>query len=170
MKKLILFLLLIPILGFSQKRDSLVIKFPEKYHLTLKNNRENAQQIFREWIPENQTWENYDIIFTQSIIKEGEFVSLAYYKELLVNRLQQKTEGFKYTELEKKGDEMAGHLIFKCESDAILGSDAKESQIYFLTKGKHFFFVNIIALKTSSLPKDFVEEWFNIFKQSNFLE
>ena len=96
MKKLILFLLLIPILGFSQKRDSLVIKFPEKYHLTLKNNRENAQQIFREWIPENQTWENYDIIFTQSIIKEGEFVSLEYYKELLVNRLQQKTEGFKY--------------------------------------------------------------------------
>ena len=170
MKKLILFLLLIPILGFSQKRDSLVIKFPEKYHLLLKNNQENNQQLFREWIPEGQNWDNYDVIFTQSIIKEGEFVSINYYKELLVKMLQQKTAGFKYKELDKKGDDMAGRLIFKCESEFILGSDAKESQIYFLTKGKYSFFVNIIALKTSSLPKDFVEEWLTVFKQSNFLE
>ena len=79
MKKLGFFLLFISFLGFSQKRDSLVLKLPEKYHLTLKNNQENAQQIFREWIPENQNWENYDIIFTQSIIKDGEFVSCLLY-------------------------------------------------------------------------------------------
>lgn len=170
MRKLSFFLILISILGFSQKKDSLVLKFPEKYHLVLKNNQENEKQIFREWIPEGQNWDNYDIIFTQSIIKDGDFVSINYYKDLLVNMLQQKTSGFKYTELERKGDEMTGHLIFKCESDAILGSDAKESQIYFLTKGKHSFFVNIVALKTSALPKDFVGEWFSIFKQSNFVE
>ncbi len=170
MKKLGFFLLFISFLGFSQKRDSLVLKLPEKYHLTLKNNQENAQQIFREWIPENQNWENYDIIFSQSIIKDGEFVSIDYYRDYMVKLLQQSTIGFKYTELEREGDEMKGHLIFKCESDAIKNSDGKESQIYFLTKGKHFFFVNIVALKTSSLPKEFVDEWFKIYKQSNFVE
>lgn len=170
MKIISLFLLFVSILGFSQKRDSLVLKFPEKYHLSLKNNQENAVQIFREWIPENQTWENYDIIFTQSIIKEGEFVSIDYYKDNMVKLLQQSTVGFKYTELDRKGDEMNGYLIFKSESESIKNSDGKESQIYFLTKGKHYFFVNIVALKTSSLPKEFVEEWLNIYKQSNFVE
>lgn len=170
MKNLIVLGLFISVLGFSQERDSLVINFPEKYHLSLKNNQENSKQIFREWIPANQSWENYDIIFTQSILKDGEFVSINYYKDLLVKMLQEKTSGFKYTEISRTGDEMKGSLIFTCEADFFLGSNIKESQIYFLTKGKHFFFVNIVALKDSFLPKEFVKEWLDIYHKSHFVE
>lgn len=171
MKNLLFILFLIPFLGFSQKKDSLYVPFPEKYHLALKNNQQDDKQIFREWIPENQTWENYSIIVTSFVLKNGKNLPLDLYKNLTIKGLKEKTKGFKYTEIERYGDENnGGYLIFKSEAESYKDSNDKESQIYYLTKGKNDFFVYIVALKTNYLPEDFVKEWTNVYKKSKFIE
>lgn len=155
---------------FSQKKDSLFINFPEKYHLVLKNNQENSVQVLREWIPNGQNWEDYDIIATTIVLKNGKNISLYKYRDLLVKDLKERTKGFKYTLLDENKDENNGYLIFKCEADSYKGTKDKESQIYYLVKGKNDLFGNIIALRTDKLPEEFVEEWRTIFKESKFVE
>lgn len=171
MKNYILFILFfLPVLAFSQKRDSLVINFPQKYKLVLKNDQQDSRQILREWIPNGQNWENYDIIATMSVVKNANSVSIDQFKNLIVKGLKEKTKGFKYTELDKNDNAKDGYLIFKCESDSYKNSNDKESQIYFLIKGKSDLFANIIALKTDKFSDEFVEEWRKIFKESKFVE
>lgn len=171
MKNYILFILFfLPLAAFSQKRDSLVINFPQKYNLVLKNNQQDSRKILREWIPNGQTWENYDIIATMLVLKNGKSVSVNKFKDLIVKGLKEKTKGFKYTELDRNEDSENGYLIFKCESDSYKDSKEKESQIYFLTIGKNDLFSNIIALKTDKFSDEFVEEWRKIFKESKFVE
>lgn len=167
MKRIIVLnLLLISIFTFSQKKDSLIINFPAKYELELKQNQQNSTQIYREWIPKNETFENYTIIATQIVIKSGREVPFDLFKDKMVEGMKSQTENFKYTEL-KRSD---ATLIFKCESDKYIENGEKESQIYHLVKGKNDFFVNIIALKKNALPKDFVDEWLNVFNESKFAE
>lgn len=158
-----------PVLAFSQKRDSLIITFPQKYNLVLKGDQQDSKQILREWIPQGQTWDNYTIIATMSIIKDAS-VSIEQFKNLLVRGLQEKTKGFKYTELDRNEDSENGYLIFKCESDSYKNSNDKESQLYFMTKGKSDLFTNVVALKTDRLSDKFVEEWRTVFKESKFVE
>lgn len=167
---MLLILFLLPVLAFSQRKDSLIISFPQKYNLVLKNDQQDSRQILREWIPDGQNWENYDIIATMSVVKNASSVSIDQFKNLIVKGLKEKTKGLKYTELDKNEDPENGYMIFTCESDSYKNSNVKESQIYFLIKGKNDLFANIIALKTDRLPKEFVEEWRKIFKESKFVE
>ncbi len=167
MKKLVtITFLLISVFVFAQKADSLLVVFPAKYNLELKGKQQNQLQEFSEYLPKNETFENYSIIATKLVIRNGKSIPLELFRDKVVEDTKKDTKNFKYTEL--KSTENA--LIFKCESDYYIKGRDKESQIYFLTKGKNDFFINIVALKQSSLPKEFVDEWYKVYNESKFVE
>lgn len=151
---------------FSQASDSITIKFPAKYNLELKNNQKNDSQILKEWIPKKETFENYSIIATQLVIKNGVDIPFDLFKDKMIDDMKNKTINFKYTELQRADNS----LIFKCEADSYKDNNEKESQIYFLTKGKKNFIINIVALKQSSLSKEFTDEWLKVFNDSRSVE
>lgn len=165
--KLSLLTLFISLFVSSQKRDSIIIPFPEKYELTLKHHQENEDIIFREWIPKKENFDNYSIIFTITTIKNASSVSLDLLKQSLLKDFNEKAVGAKFTEVERKLD----YIIFKNEVDYYKSAPKdKESQLYFLIKGKDDLFIISVALKKKKLPEKFINEWTEVFKNSKFYQ
>ena len=123
MRKLVtITFLLISVLVFSQKSDSLLVVFPAKYNLELKGKQQNQLQEFSEYIPKNETFENYSIIATQLIIRNGKSLPLELFRDKVVEDTKKDTKNFKYTEL--KSAENA--IIFKTMMQVAYGFVGKK--------------------------------------------
>lgn len=169
--KLSLLLVLVYSFLSAQKRDSIHIPFPEKYHLTLKYHQENETIDFKEWIPKTETFENYNIIATLVTTKGKHNLPIQSYKDILYKTFQERATGVKFTDLAKNKEGEREYLIFKSEVEAYKEKpDFQEAQIYFLTKGDNDFLVGIIALKKKKLPETFINEWVKVFQNSKLIK
>lgn len=160
-------LLFFSLFAFSQKRDSIVIPFPEKYELTLKYNQENKNMIFKEWIPKKENFDNYTIIVTIINTKNASSIPLDVLKNSLFETFNNNTVGAKFIEVAREPN----YIIFKNEVDYYKKApNNEEAQLYFLTKGENDLFTISVALKKKKLPDNFIKEWTEIFKNSKFIK
>lgn len=170
MRIIALLTLLIPINVFGQNEiENLKINWPEKYEWKIGSNQETEQIHFIELVPGNESVDNWTIIGAMISIKGATNVPMDVAVDLMFDQTKATAPKAKLTVIEKNETDPNHWIIFKIESPSFTNDENPESQLYYIIQGKSSLYSSFVAIKEEELSKDFVEEWIEIFKSSEFV-
>jgi len=170
MKKIltIAFFLTVSNLVFSQ--ESLKIVWLEKYQWKLLSNKEDDSIHIIEIIPGKEDAKNWTMLGQMMSIKGALNVPMEKAKDLMFEQTKITAPNANLTVLEKDEDNEYPWIIFKIENPSFKGNEETESQLWYIRQGKTALYVNFIAIKKGKLKDEFVEEWSEVFKESEIVE
>lgn len=161
----LLFFLLISISLWSQT-DTLKIAWPEDWKLA--TNQKTRTQIMMEYIPKKENINHWSIIGTTNIYFGKAGVPIEAPMNITFAGAQQSTMNPVLTLLDKNTEGDHPWILFKIEAESFKNDPHPESQLYYVVEGDNDLFSNFVAVKKSTLSKEFTDQWTEIFKTSHF--
>lgn len=171
MRKLLFIVTLVTstVFAFGQTQEMLKIVWAEEYKWKIGSNQENKSIHMIEIIPENETIDNWTVIGTMMSYKGVKIAKTDQVVEIFRQSSSKASSKATLTVLESNDTTKNIWVLFKVETPSFPNDPKPESQLYYAIQGEMTLYVNFIAIKEKKLPKDFVDKWSKIFKDSEFV-
>jgi hypothetical protein len=151
--------------GWSQSY-SLKIPWPTDWKIA--TNQKTRTQVMMEYIPRTEDIDHWSTIGTTNIFIGKAGVPIEATMNITFSGAQKTAINPVLTLIDKNAEGDHPWILFKIEAEGFKSDPHPESQLYYVVEGENDLFSNFVALKKSSLPKDFVDNWTAIFKSSQF--
>ena len=171
MRKLLFIVTLVTstVFAFGQTQEMLKIVWAEEYKWKIGSNQENKSIHMIEIIPENETIDSWTVIGTMMSYKGVKIAKTDQVVEIFRQSSLKASSKATLTVLESNDTTKNIWVLFKVETPSFPNDPKPESQLYYAIQGEMTLYVNFIAIKEKKLPKDFVDKWSKIFKDSEFV-
>ncbi|MCO5934783.1 hypothetical protein NAF17_04460 [Mucilaginibacter sp. RB4R14] len=134
----------------QQKVEKLTFPLPAEYKFKVGSDQENAQTHFIEMIPQNETFDNWSIIFSSTLAKGVKGLGMDKAVDYMYTTAKNTAIDPKLTIIEKNE---SGHwALFTIETAKYKVSPKPESQLFYVIEGSSGLFINSIALKQKKIP------------------
>ena len=154
--------------GFSQ--ESLAINWPDKYGWKVLTNQETEAMHMIELIPGTETGENWTLLGQMLSVKGVTNMSMDKARDLMLEQTKKNSPKAKLTEIERNESDKNPWILFKIECPSFNDDKNPESQLWYVRQGQTSLYLNFIAIKEKKLSPEFVKEWVDIFKKSEFVQ
>ncbi len=151
------------------KTETLKITWPEEYKWKIGSTQEDDKQRMVEFIPGNETIDNWTIIGTLLSIKGVTGVPMDVAMNLMFEQARQTAIKPGLTLIERNDTAKHPWIIFKIETSKFKNDPNPESQLYYIIQGEMSLYSNFVAIKEKTLSKEFVARWSTIFKSSELV-
>jgi len=170
MKNLYLIILLILVTNVLFSQESLKILWLEKYEWKLISNQENDNIHLIEIIPGKENADNWTMLGQMMSMKGTVNVPMDQAKEIFFEQAKVNSPNATLTFLEKNEEDEFPWILFKIENPSFNNAKKPESQLWYIRQGKTSLYINFIAKKDKKLKSKFVEQWSEVFKESEIVE
>jgi hypothetical protein len=169
MKKMIVFLfaIVVSLSSFGQS-ESLKIPWPAGWKQAFES--KTQVQDIAEFTPGNETLEKWTILGTMMNLRGMNNIPIDMTMNMMFSDVKKNASNPTMTLVEKKTDGKNPWIIFKIEGSGTKKTNEPLSTLYYIISGQSGFFNNSVAIKESSLSKDFVDKWAGIFKASEIIK
>lgn len=121
-----------------------------------------------EYLPKKESIDSWTILGTTMIYKGKAGVPIEAPMNIMFNGAKKNAINPTLTVIDKKVDGDNPWILFKIEAEGFTNDKTPESQLYYIIEGENDLYSNFVAIKKSSLPAEFVDQWTAIFKASQF--
>jgi hypothetical protein len=167
---MIVFLTLLVLTTLAQeKREMLVINWPEEYKWKVGSNQENDGVHMMELIPGNETIDKWTIIGTMMSVKGAKEIKVDAAMNLMYKQAKQNAPEATLTMIERRDSGKNPWIIFKIESPRFKDDSQPESQLYYIILGDTSLYSNFVAIRKKNLSLEFVDKWQKVFKASELV-
>jgi hypothetical protein len=166
--KYLLFALVFLVLSIPAWSQSDNLKIPWPTDWKIATNQKTRTQVMMEYIPKTEDIDHWSTIGTTNIFIGKAGVPIETTMNITFSGAQKTAINPVLTLIDKNAEGDHPWILFKIEAKGFKSDPHPESQLYYVVEGENDLFSNFVALKKSSLPKDFVDNWTAIFKSSQF--
>jgi hypothetical protein len=166
-----LLILLFPICFFIPaigQTERLIIPWPESWKIGSQEKNHSMSMV--ELIPTNENIDHWTIIGTTTIFTGKQGVPIEAMMNITFNEAKKTASNPMLTLIDKKEDGKNPWILFKIEAASYKNNVNPESQLFYITEGDEAVYSNFVAIKESTLSKEFVDHWKGIFKSSKFVK
>jgi len=169
MKQLLIFLIsvcfFIPAIGQTER---LIIPWPETWKIGSQEKNHTMSMV--ELIPNNEKIDQWTIIGTTTVFTGKQDAPIDATMNLTFNEAKKAAVNPTLTFIDKKEDSKNPWILFKIESASYKNNNNPESQLFYIVEGDEALYSNFVAIKESTLSKEFVDHWKGLFKSSKFVK
>ena len=169
MKQVLIFLF--PICFFEPaiaQTERLVIPWPETWKIS--SQQKNHTMTLVELIPNNEKIDKWSIIGTTTIFTGEQDAPIESTMNITFDQAKKNAINPILTLIDKKEDGKNPWILFKIEAGGFKNDNTPESQLYYVIEGENALYSNFVAIKESTLSKEFVDHWKGLFKSSKFVK
>ena len=170
MQKILYTLLCLVFFQIAYAQETLKIDWPKDYEWQLLSNHEDEQLQILEFIPGNQTKEDWNILGQMMVFKGPTDISMDKASNLMYLQTKQNAPSAVMTELDRNESLAHPWILFKIECPAFNSDSNPESQVWHITRSQNALYATFVASKTDKLSPGFVDMWSTIFKNGQIIQ
>jgi hypothetical protein len=169
MKQLLIFLFSIGLfIQAIAQNERLIIPWPETWKIGSQEKNHTMSMV--ELIPNNEKIDQWTIIGTTTILTGKQDIPIESMMNITFNEAKKTAVNPTLTFIDKKEDGKNPWILFKIESASYKKNNNPESQLFYIIAGDEALYSNFVAIKESTLSKEFVDHWKGLFKSSKFIK
>jgi len=150
----------------QEKVEQLQIEWPREYEWQIVSQQDDSAQMSTIIIPGYENTNNATIMGTMRVMKA---VRLSNTNEMLAHYRSHLDSGSVLTVLDKLEKGSHHWVLFKVETPVTSKYPIAESDLYIVIQGDYGLYENYVAIKESSLSKDFIRKWAKVLKSGKFI-
>jgi len=148
----------------QQSGESLLLDWPDSEHWIVGDNQENTKQHVIDLIHDNETVDKWTELGNMTLYKGVTGVPMDKAMNLMFEQAKQTAPKAKLTFIEKNENTEYPWIIFTIESPGFTNDKTPESQLWYITQGKHVLYTNFRAIKRATIPEELKVKWTAFFK------